>query len=94
MDKPQPTTFFGLKPPDCNTTPCGNLLIGPDGCVVAPPDMAAREKYRRSLTEETCCSFEEWKSCGYWINKGSKSVFTDPLGVPQFTKEQVTKSRW
>jgi len=61
---------------------------------MASPAAIARMKYIRSLDEDSCLSFDEWKACGYWIKKGAKSHFTDILGIPQFTKEQVEKSRW
>ena len=65
-----------------------------NGCIL--PTYAARQRlaYRASLSEDTCMSFDEWKSCGYWIKKGAKSQFQDCLGIPQFTIEQVEKSKW
>lgn len=65
-----------------------------DGYILPSPGAAARIAYRNSLSEDTCMSFEEWKQCKYFVKKGSKSHFQDCLGVPQFTKEQVEKSRW
>lgn len=50
-----------------------------------------RIAYEASLDEDSCCSFAEWANAGYLIKKGSRSVFRDILGVPQFTKEQVVK---
>lgn len=41
--------------------------------------------------EDTAMSFGEWKSAGYFVKKGSKSKSRDPLGVPQFTADQVMK---
>ena len=66
----------------------------PDGYIL--PSLAAEltQKIRATLSEDTCCSFDEWKAAGYWIKKGSKSMFQDALGVPQFTIEQVEKSKW
>jgi hypothetical protein len=66
----------------------------PDGYILPPPGVAARLAYRNSLDEESCMSFSEWKSAGYFVKKGSKSFFQDALGIPQFTKEQVEKSQW
>lgn len=65
-----------------------------NGCIL--PTYAARQRiaYRNSLNEDTCLSFDEWKACGYFIKKGAKSQFQDLLGIPQFTKEQVEKSKW
>jgi hypothetical protein len=48
---------------------------------------------RRHLSEETAMSFQEWSDCGYTVIKGEKSEIRDALGVPQFTKEQVTKKK-
>lgn len=46
----------------------------------------------RTLSEHTAMSYEEWAQCGYYILKGEKSEIRDPLGVPQFTVEQVKKN--
>lgn len=90
-----PASFFGLTPPTTGTTPSStSLSLTPDGLVACPPHALARLRAIRSLDEDSCCSFSEWKSAGYWVKKGSKSYFTDALGISQFTKEQVTKSRW
>jgi hypothetical protein len=86
--------FFGLAIPKDNSTQSGGLRIGPDGCVLPSPAAAARLAKIKTLDEDSCMSFDEWKLARYWIKKGEKSYFTDALGVPQFTKEQVTKSRW
>jgi hypothetical protein len=48
---------------------------------------------RRHLSEETAMSFQEWSDCGYTVVKGEKSEIRDALGIPQFTKEQVTKKK-
>lgn len=86
------TTFFGLTPPKDNSTRCGSTLrLSPEGLVLPNPETEARLRMQKALTEDTCCSFDEWKAAGYWIKKGAKSVFTDCLGVPQFTIEQVRK---
>ena len=45
----------------------------------------------RILSSDTCMSYDEWISCGYFIAKGEKSEFRDALGIPQFTIEQVKK---
>lgn len=94
MKSQAPTSFFGLSPPSGNTTRSGSLLLDRDGLVLPSPEAAARLRMQRALSEDTCCSFQEWKDAGYWIKKGAKSVFTDCLGTPQFTKEQVRKSNW
>lgn len=62
-----------------------------NGCIKLTPQRIAELRAIERLSEDTCASFDEWKSCGYWILKGSKSHFTDILGVPQFTIEQVRK---
>ena len=66
---------------------------GPNG-ILPTPQSLARVRYRQSLDEDSCLSFDEWKACGYFIKKGARSHFTDIDGIPQFTKEQVEKSKW
>lgn len=90
------TSFFGLTPPKDNSTHIEgtSLRRGPDGCILPSPAVAERLRLQKCLDEDSCCSFDEWKQSGYWIKKGAKSVFTDMLGIPQFTKEQVRKSTW
>ena len=89
------SAFFGLTPPPAGTTPSSTgLSYTPEGLVACPPHKLARLRAIRELDEDSCCSFQEWKNARYWVKKGSKSYFTDALGIPQFTKEQVTKSRW
>jgi hypothetical protein len=39
------------------------------------------------------CTFDEWKACGYWVKKGSKSVGRNPLGVALFLPSQVIPPR-
>ncbi len=41
--------------------------------------------------EDTALDWDEWKSSGYIVKKGSKSRVRDPLGVPQFMADQVVK---
>jgi hypothetical protein len=45
------------------------------------------------LSEDTCCSYEEWKNAGYFVKSGAKSQYRDALGIPQFTIEQVARSQ-
>ena len=66
----------------------------PDGWILPNSKQVKELKYIASLSEDTCASFDEWKICGYWVLKGSKSYFQDIMGVPQFTIEQVQKSKW
>lgn len=80
--------------PPSDTTYYSNLRYTPEGLVAPTPAGRARIAYRNSLDEDSCLSFDEWKACGYFIKKGAKSQFTDALGLPQFTKEQVEKSKW
>jgi hypothetical protein len=90
-------SFFGLPISATSLphpSPTSGPLLHPSGLVRASPTTLARQRILDSLDEDSCCSFTEWKSAGYWVKKGSKSYFTDALGIPQFTKEQVTKSRW
>lgn len=95
MKRPPSTTFFGLSLPPAGTSPSSHgLSYTPEGLVACPPHVRERLRIMSRLDEDSCCSFDEWKAAGYWIVKGSKSYFTDILGIPQFTKEQVTKSRW
>ena len=47
----------------------------------------------KHLTEDTCCSFNEWSDSGYIVKKGEKSYFRDCLNIPQFTVEQVVKKK-
>lgn len=70
------------------------LRYTPEGLVMATPAALARLRAIAALSEDTCCSFNEWKAAGYWVKKGAKSHFTDALGIPQFTIEQVEKSKW
>ena len=70
---------------------------GPDGCIKLSParkaQLLAEQSARKKLTEDTGCTFNEWKELGYWIKSGSKSIFKSPLGEPLFTIEQVTPPR-
>jgi hypothetical protein len=66
----------------------------PDGWILPNPARQKELAYIATLSEDTCAGFNEWKECGYWILKGSKSYFQDALGTPQFTIEQVKKSNW
>ena len=95
---PDPLDAFLTKVASADRLPApesfSRLRYGPDGCVLCPPAARARLAYIASLDEDSCMSFDEWKSCGYFVKKGSKSQFTDVLGIPQFTKEQVEKSKW
>lgn len=88
------SAFFGLTPHTDKTVTSTGLRLTPEGLVIAPPGLLAKQRLINSLDEDSCCSFDEWKGAGYWVLKGSKSYFTDILGTPQFTKEQVKKSRW
>lgn len=63
----------------------------PEGLVAINKETAERIAYEASLDEDSCGSFEEWAAAGFMIKKGTRSVFRDVLGVPQFTKEQVFK---
>lgn len=42
--------------------------------------------------EDSAMSFDEWKSAGYTVKKGSKFHCTDILGVPQFILTQVQRT--
>jgi hypothetical protein len=66
----------------------------PDGYILPSPGAQARLAFIRTLDEDSCMSFHEWKLCKHFVKKGAKSHFKDILGIPQFTKEQVEKSRW
>lgn len=55
--------------------------------------LLAQQAAYKNLSEETCMSFDEWKAMGWWVKRGAKSMFKDPLGTPQFTIEQVTPPR-
>ena len=79
---------------DTSTGYVSRFRYHPDGWILPSPAAAARIAYRNSLDEDSCMSFDEWKACGFFVKKGSKSQFTDALGIPQFTKEQVEKSKW
>jgi hypothetical protein len=68
------------------------LRLSPEGFVLPTPEGEARRKLIASLDEDSCCSFDEWRQAGFVVVKGSKSFFKDALGVPQFTKEQVTRA--
>lgn len=67
------------------------MLTTPEGLVAISQETAERIAYEASLDEDSCCSFEEWSAAGFMIKKGTRSIFRDILGVPQFTKEQVFK---
>lgn len=69
------------------------LKLTPEGLVAADPQAIERAARMAELDDDSCCSFEEWRASGYMIKKGEKSVFRDVLGIPQFTKEQVTRRR-
>lgn len=68
------------------------LYKNPDGTIhySGPPIQPMPDE---QLSPDTCLSYNEWKQCGYYVRKGSKSYFRDALGEPQFTIEQVAKRR-
>lgn len=68
-----------------------NFEYHPDGYIVLTPERLEEIENQPKLSEDTCLSFDEWRSSGYYIIKGSKSQFRDALGIPQFTIEQVNK---
>ena len=41
--------------------------------------------------DDTMLSFDEWKECGWSVKKGEKCAGFDPLGIPQFTRNQVRR---
>ena len=41
--------------------------------------------------QDTLMSFEEWKTCGRFVLKGSKMRCRDAVGVPQFSEDQVSE---
>lgn len=69
------------------------MLYWPNGCVRPRPQFLAEQRAKKRLTEDTGCTFEEWKELGYWIKKGEKSMFRSPLNEPLFTIEQVIPPR-
>lgn len=71
---------------DFSKATTSRLRLSPEGLVLPPRHWTPPPK----LTEETAMSFEEWKAWGAWVKKGSKAYIRDALGIPQFTKEQVT----
>jgi hypothetical protein len=60
---------------------------------MAPPGLEEQLAWEDSLSEDTCCSYEEWRDAGYQVQRGQRAVFWDALGVPQFTIEQVVDLR-
>lgn len=68
------------------------LRISAEGLCLPSPEVEALNARRAQLDEDSCCSFDEWRGAGYAVCRGEKSLFRDIEGVPQFTKEQVTKS--
>lgn len=88
------TTIPKKQTPKGPTNSPTRFRYHPDGYILPSLTREKELAYVKTLTEDTCASFDEWKECGYWVVKGAKSCFKDCLGIPQFTKEQVKQSNW